>query len=92
MSSKGCTELQISASGAKNDEELAGDVRFVIAPQRIGKKCQKINFLIIKIRQKSFQRGKMKRRESSETRFRKFSWRTDVISMGKCMFEVSKKN
>ena len=37
-----------------------------------------------------FRRRKMKRRESSETRFRGFSWRTDVISRGKRTFEFSK--
>ena len=34
MSSKGHTELQISLSRAKIDEEVAGDVRFCVAPQK----------------------------------------------------------
>ena len=41
MSSKGRTELQISLSGAKNVEEVAGDVRFCVAPQKTGENTKK---------------------------------------------------
>ena len=46
MSSKGRTELQISLSRAKNCEEVAGDVRFCVAPQKLHKNCEKLNFTI----------------------------------------------
>ena len=39
MSSKGRTELQKSLSRAKNCEEVAGDVRFCVAPQKLHKNC-----------------------------------------------------
>ena len=45
MSSKGRTELQISLSRAKNCEEVAGDVRFCVAPQKLHKNCEKLNIL-----------------------------------------------
>ena len=48
MSSKGRTELQISLSGAKNDEEAAGDVRFSVFPQRTDEHAKKL-FLFTKI-------------------------------------------
>ena len=44
MSSKGRTELQISLSRAKNCEEVAGDVRFCVAPQKLHKNCKKTWF------------------------------------------------
>ena len=40
-SSKGRTELQISLSRAKNCEEVAGDVRFCVAPQKHHKNYEK---------------------------------------------------
>ena len=44
MSSKGHTELQISLSRAKIDEEVAGDVRFCVAPQKTGENVKKTKF------------------------------------------------
>ena len=44
MSSKGRTEHQISLSRAKNCEEVAGDVRFCVAPQKSDKNYKKLNF------------------------------------------------
>ena len=41
MSSKGRTELQLSQSRAKFDEEVAGDVRFCVAPQKTGENIKK---------------------------------------------------
>ena len=41
MSSKGRIELQISLSRAKNYEDVAGDVRFCLAPQKPCKNCEK---------------------------------------------------
>ncbi len=43
MSSKGRTELQISLSGAKNAEEVAGDVQKFVAPQKTGKNIEKLH-------------------------------------------------
>ena len=43
MSSKGCTELQISLSGAKNADESNGVVRFCVAPQKTGKRVEKLH-------------------------------------------------
>ena len=43
MSSKGRTELQISLSGAKNAEEVAGDVQKFVAPQKTGKNFEKLH-------------------------------------------------
>ena len=74
MSSKGRTELQISLSRAKIDEEVAGDVRFCVAPQKTGENVKK-QFFWRKISVKIFfRRRKTKRRELSETRFDKV-WR-----------------
>ena len=46
MSSKGRTELQIGLSRAKNCEEVAGDVRFCVAPQKLHRNYEKLNFLV----------------------------------------------
>ena len=43
-SNKGRTELQISLSGAKNVEEVAGDVRFGVAPLKTGENTKKTIF------------------------------------------------
>ena len=43
MSSKGRTELKISLSGAKNAEEVAGDVQKFVAPQKTGKNIEKLH-------------------------------------------------
>ena len=48
MSSKGHTELQISLSRAKIDEEVAGDVRFCVAPQKTGENLKKTFFFFVK--------------------------------------------
>ena len=44
MSSKGCTELKISLSRAKNVKETAGDVRFCVFPQKTSKNAKKLIF------------------------------------------------
>ena len=41
MSSKGRIELRVNQSRAKIDEEVVGDVRFCVAPQKTGKSSQK---------------------------------------------------
>ena len=46
MSSKGRIELQISLSRAKNCEEVAGDVRFCVAPQKPRKNQEKLIFAL----------------------------------------------
>ena len=40
MSSKGCTELQISLSRAKNVEEAAGDIHFCVFPQKTSENAE----------------------------------------------------
>ena len=44
MSSKGRTKLQLSQFGAKFDEEVAGNIRFCIAPPKIGENVKKTIF------------------------------------------------
>ena len=46
MSSKGRAELQIRLSRAENCEEVAGDVRFCVAPQKPHKNWKKLSFWI----------------------------------------------
>ena len=58
MSSKGHTELQISLSRAKIDEEVAGDVRFCVAPQKTGENIKKHLFVAKNFREKSFSASK----------------------------------
>ena len=41
--SKGRTELQISLSGAKNAEEVAGDAQKFVAAQKTGKNMEKLH-------------------------------------------------
>ena len=54
MSSKGRTELQISLSGAKNAEEVAGDVQKFVAPQKTGKNIEKLHEIFEKIKKHFF--------------------------------------
>ena len=54
MSSKGRTELQISLSGAKNAEEVAGDVQKFVAPQKTGENTKKQIFFRKILRKKIF--------------------------------------
>ena len=54
MSSKGRTELQISLSGAKNAEEVAGDVQKFVAPQKTGKNIEKLHEIFEKKIKKIF--------------------------------------
>ena len=84
------TELIISVSKAKFDEEADFEVHWPPNPQNPSEKRKKLFFRTEKFRRIFFGRRKMKRRESSETRFPEFSWRMDVISGGKRTFEVSK--
>ena len=92
MSPKGRTALQISPRGVKNAEEVAGDVRFCVAPQKMSENTKKQFFDRTFFAEKIFRRRKMKRRESSETRFGKVSCQSEPCSRGKRPFEVSKKN
>ena len=71
MSSKGRTELQLSQSRAKFDEEVAGDVRFCVDPQKTGENVKKTLIFSKNVREKQFSASKTKRRESSETCFPK---------------------
>ena len=54
MSSKGRIELRISQSRAKIDQEVAGDVRFCIAPQKTGENVKKNKNFSEKFSRKKF--------------------------------------
>ena len=54
MSSKGRIELQLSQSRAKFDQEVAGDVRFCIAPQKTGEHVKKNKKISEKFSRKNF--------------------------------------
>ena len=83
----GRTELIISVSKAKFDEEADFEVHRRPNPQNPNEKRKKLFF-----QTESFRRRKMKRWELSETRFPKFSWRTEVISSaGRCRFDPEQK-
>ena len=88
----GRTELIISVSEAKFDEEADGEVHLSLNPLKPNQNYKKLFFLD---RMFSpiffFRRRKIKRRESSETRFPKFSRRSEPSSRGKRPFEISKK-
>ena len=71
----GRTDLWISQSRAKFDEEADFEVRSVLDPQKARLFDEKRNFRSENFADKFFWRRKVKRRESSETRFRKVSWR-----------------
>ena len=81
----GRTDLLIGQSKAKNCKESAGDVRIGVAPQKPSKNMEKRE----KFRDKKhFRHRKTKCRESSETRFRKVSMRTQLILRGKRSFKI----
>ena len=82
------TDLRIGASRAKFDAESDFDVRFAVAPPKPSKKYENLNFRAKKSLTKFFWRQKMKCRESSETRFGKFSRRSEPCLKGKRPFEV----
>ena len=71
----GRTDLWISQSRAKFDEEADFEVRSALDPQKTRLFGKKQNFQSEIFAGIFFGRRKVKRRESSETRFRKVSWR-----------------
>ena len=71
----GRTDLWISQSRAKFDEEADFEVRSALDPQKERLFGEKRIFRSEIVAEKLFWRRKVKRRESSETRFRKVSWR-----------------
>ena len=85
----GRIELILSVSEAKFDAEADFEVRLAVARQKPRLFGEKRNFSSKLFADFFFRRRKMKRWESSETRFPEFSWRTDVISRGKRTFELS---
>ena len=64
-----CTDLRIGVSGSKFNAEADFEVRFAVALQKSGQNGEKLIFRPKFSPKKNFQRRKMKRRESSETRF-----------------------
>ena len=81
----GCTEVIIGASKAKFCRESFGEVRFCVAPQKPGKNGEKLVF-----ETKHFWCRKIKCWESSETRFPKFSSRTERSERGNDRSKFSK--
>ena len=72
----GRTDLWISQSRAKFDTEADFEVRSALDPPKAYLFAENCNFRSeIFAEKKFFGRRKVKRRESSETRFRKVSWR-----------------
>ena len=82
-------DLRIGVSRAKNCEESDSDVHFCVAPPKPAKKAEKQKFLTEnKIAKKNVRRRKIKRWESSETRFGKV-WRPyELCLRGKRPFKV----
>ena len=87
----GCTDLRIGVSGSKFNAEADFEVRFAVALQKSGQHCEKLIFRSTQFAEKIIQRRKMKRRESSETRFPKVWQLYGPCSKGKRSFEVSNK-
>ena len=89
----GRIELILSVSKAKFDAEADFEVHRPPNPQNPNDKRNKLFFRSENFRQFFFsRRRKMKRWELSETRFPKFSWRTEVISSaGRCRFDPEQK-
>ena len=71
----GRTDLWISQSRPKFDEEADFEVRSALDPQKACPFGEIRNFRSEIFAEKFFWRRKVKHRESSETRFRKVSWR-----------------
>ena len=88
----GRTEVIIGASKAKFCRESFGEVRFCVAPQKPGKNRGKLVFETKKCRTQNFWCRKIKCWESSETRFPKFSSRTERSERGKRPFKVFETN
>ena len=86
----GRTDLRKCVSEAKFDKEADFEVRSAVAPSKPCRIGENDSFHQTFSLTKVFWRRKMKCRESSGTRFPEFSWRADVISRGKQMFEVWK--
>ena len=71
----GRTDVRISQSRAKFDEEADFEVRSAVDPQKACLFGETLNFQSEIFVNFFFGRRKVKRWESSETRFRKVSWR-----------------
>ena len=76
----GRTDLRISLSSAKFDGEADFEVRLAVAPQKTSQNDEKRKFFGPNFRRFFFRRRKIKRRESSETRFGKVSRQSKPIS------------
>ena len=87
----GRMDLRISRSKAKFDVRADGEVRSAVRRPKPHKICEKRNFLLENFATKFFWRRKIKFRESSETRFRKFSRRSEPSLRRKRPFEVPKR-
>ena len=87
----GRTDLRTGVSGAKFDAESDFEVRLAVARQKPDQNHEKLNFRSENFADFFFRRRKMKRWKSSETRFGKFSRRSELCLRGKRPFKVSKK-
>ena len=87
----GRTNLRISLSRAKFDEEVYFEVRSAVAPQNNTPNQRNTKFSIRDFSQQIFSASKTKRLESSDMCFGKVSRRSEPCSRGKQPFEVSEK-
>ena len=84
----GRRDLRKGLSGAKFDAEADFEVRLPLDPPKPKENCEKQNFQKRFFVKMFFCRRKMKRRESSETRFPKVSLRSEPCSRSKRLFKV----
>merc|ERR1711924_17384 len=86
----GRTDLRISLSGAKFDEEADFDVHSAVGPPKPHQIDEKLIFRSENFaRKKFFRRQKIESCKSSETRVAEVSGRSELSSRGKRTFEVS---
>ena len=76
----GRTDLRLSLSRAKFDDDEDFEVRKFVDPPKPRQISEKQNFLSEIFAEKNFRHRKMKRRESSETRFGKVSCQSEPCS------------
>ena len=84
----GRTDLRIGGSRAKFDVEVDGEVRFALAPPKPHEIKEKLSSRSKNFVDFFFFCRKMKRQESSETRFRKVWQLCEPCSRGKRPFKV----
>ena len=87
----GRTDLRISLSGAKFDEEADFDVRSAVGPPKPHQIDENLTFRSENFAEKNFRRRKIEICKSSETRVAEVSRRSEPSSRGKPTFEVRRR-